>query len=126
MLAVLAVRARSRVPFLDAGESLCSVLGLEAAAGDAVLGAFVPKENLRPAALIEKAGRDSGIGGTGISCKALRSETVESSWIGTSVDDGRVDEELKRAEEEELSYRPPVEAELLVPPLPLKEVNVEQ
>lgn len=35
-----------------------------------------------------------------------------------SVEEGKVDEELKRAEEEELSW-PPLEEELLVPPLPL-------
>ena len=36
-----------------------------------------------------------------------------------SVDDGKVDVELKRAEDDDASLCPPLEAELLVPPLPL-------
>lgn len=39
---------------------------------------------------------------------------------GISVDEGSVDVELKRADDEELSLCPPLEAELLVPPLPLE------
>lgn len=42
--------------------------------------------------------------------------------MGTSVEEGSVDEELYLPEEE-LSNNPPVEAELLVPPLPLRPVN---
>ena len=37
-----------------------------------------------------------------------------------SVEDGKVEVELKRAEDEEVSLCPPLEAELLVPPLPLR------
>lgn len=38
-----------------------------------------------------------------------------------SVEDGNVEVELKRAEDEELSC-PPLDLELLVPPLPLQDV----
>ncbi len=39
---------------------------------------------------------------------------------GASVEEGRVDEELNRAEADELSFCPPLEDELFVPPLPLR------
>lgn len=42
---------------------------------------------------------------------------------GASVDDGRVDVELKRAEVDEASFWPPLDAEWFVPPLPLPHVN---
>ena len=38
---------------------------------------------------------------------------------GMSAEEGSVDVELKRASDEELSFWPWLEAELLVPPLPL-------
>lgn len=38
---------------------------------------------------------------------------------GTSAEEGRVDVELNRASDEELSFWPPLEAEFWVPPLPL-------
>ena len=39
---------------------------------------------------------------------------------GVSVDEGNVDVELNRAEDEEVSLWPRLEVELLVPPLPLR------
>ena len=39
---------------------------------------------------------------------------------GASVEEGSVDEELKRAEADELSFCPPLDDELFVPPLPLR------
>ena len=42
---------------------------------------------------------------------------------GVSVDDGKVEEELNRAEADELSW-PPLDAELFVPPLPLFMVSI--
>jgi hypothetical protein len=90
------------------------------------LGLFVPNENVRPAfARRAKESCDSGIGGTGISCNALFRGNALSTCTGTSVDEGSVEEELNRAEEAELSYKPPVEAELLVPPLPLERSQYE-
>lgn len=41
------------------------------------------------------------------------------SSSGMSVDEGRVDVELYRADNEELSPWPPLDVELFVPPLPL-------
>lgn len=40
-----------------------------------------------------------------------------------SVDEGRVDEELKRADDEELSFCLPLEDEVLVPALPLETIS---
>jgi hypothetical protein len=123
VLAVLAVMALSRVTVFMVGDSSCPVPGREEPIGDD-LGLFVPKENVRPAfARRDATGRDSGIGGTGISWSALFNEKELSPCVGMSVEEGSVDEELKRAEDAELSYRPPVEAELSVPPLPLDRVN---
>ena len=47
----------------------------------------------------------------------------ELSSKGRSVEEGRVDVELYRAEDDELSLWPPLEAELCVPPLPLDTVS---
>lgn len=57
-----------------------------------------PKEKVRPEDRREKK-EESCIGGTG------------TSWMGISVELGNVDEELNFAEEAELSYKRPVEAE---------------
>lgn len=62
---------------------------------------------------------DSGIGGAAI-VKACFGVGLSSRAI--SVDEGRVDDELSRAEEDELSW-PPLEAELFVPPLPLDAIR---
>jgi hypothetical protein len=102
VLVVLAVIARSRdIASIGWGE-FCSCGKL--------FGVLEPKDNVLPAARKEKDNWDSGIGGTGI------------SWMGTSVEEGSVEEELKLADEA-LSYSPAVEAELLVPPLPLEPVH---
>lgn len=66
------------------------------------MGPFDPKENVRPPARTEKPGRESGIGGTGISGIG-RLNDFGSDVIGMSVEEGRVEVELCRAEEAELS-----------------------
>lgn len=61
---------------------------------------FLPNEKALPAALSEAKPLDSGIGGADILAGSFGkgfSSTV------MSVDDGKVDEELKRAEDDELS-----------------------
>ncbi len=81
-----------------------------------------PKENVLPPALRDK-GWEAGMGGAG----TLRGSGALGSGLssrGKSVEDGNVDEELKRADEEELSW-PALEEELLVPPLPLTAVSDE-
>jgi hypothetical protein len=95
VLAELAVIARS----LTLPEGRSSKEGVEG-----LIGFLFPKEKVRPTARREKV--EWG-GGMGISWRS-----------GASVEEGRVDDELKRAEEE-LSYGFPEKAELSVPPLPL-------
>ena len=85
---------------------------------------FLPNEKALPAARNDK-GFDSGIGGTGLLNISLCMKVDLSSNV-KSVEEGSVDEELKRADEEELSLLPPLEAELFVPPLPLKHVSKSQ
>lgn len=76
---------------------------------------FPPKENVRPAAR-----RTLAKGGTGTSWKFLVFNDEEtSSCVVPSADDGRVDEELKRVEDE-LSYNREVAADRSVPPLLLR------
>ena len=83
------------------------------------LGGFRPKENVLPAAARRENGDcEWGTAGKGALYGSLESVRGSSSGV-TSFGDGSVDEELKRAEEEELSYSPPLETELWVPPLPL-------
>ena len=54
--------------------------------------------------------------------KALEATDRFSSGVA-SVDDGSVEDELKRADEEDVSKSPPLEDELLVPPLPLDGIS---
>jgi hypothetical protein len=69
--------------------------------GSTGFGAFAPKENVRPPALREKVDFVCGIGGIGRGfCE--RGKEV-SSGVCASVEEGRVDEELNRADDEELS-----------------------
>lgn len=101
VLAELAVIARS----LALPEGRSSKEGVEG-----LIGFLFPKEKVRPTARREKA--EWG-GGMGISWRS-----------GASVEEGRVDDELKRAEEE-LSYGFPEKVELSVPPLPLSPVSLK-
>lgn len=82
---------------------------------------FLPNEKLLPAARNDNV-CGSGIGGIGIFRDSIGFGKGFSS-SGASVEEGRVDEELNRAEDEELSFCPPLEAELFVPPLPLESVS---
>lgn len=93
-------------------------LGLDGNEGVAF---FLPNEKLLPAARNDNV-CGSGIGGIGIFRDSMGFGGGFSSK-GVSVEEGRVDEELNRAEDEELSFWPPLEAELFVPPLPLKSVS---
>lgn len=61
---------------------------------------FLPNEKALPAALREAIPEDSGVGGAAIVKACFRAGRSSKAM---SVDDGRVDEELNRAEEEELS-----------------------
>lgn len=83
---------------------------------------FLPIENFLPAARSENAGCVSGNGGIGMLGKALEATDRFSSGVA-SVDDGSVEDELKRADEEDVSKSPPLEDELLVPPLPLDGIS---
>ena len=87
--------------------------------GDGVF--FLPNEKLLPAARNDNE-CGSGIGGIGNFRGSIGFGRGFSS-SGASVEEGRVDEELNRAEDEELSFCPPLEAELFVPPLPLESVS---
>jgi hypothetical protein len=40
-------------------------------------------------------------------------------WYSIEEDEGNVEDELYRGDEDEVSYKPPLDAELCVPPLPL-------
>lgn len=82
---------------------------------------FLPNEKLLPAARNDNV-CGSGIGGIGIFRESMGFGRGLSSK-GASVEEGRVDEELNRAEDEELSLWPPLEVELFVPPLPLQNVS---
>ena len=80
----------------------------------------MPKENVRAAARIEKP----VAAGAGAGTVALGTMPgFECGWWVTSwsieADEGRVDEELKRADEEDVSG-PPLEVEVCVPALPLR------
>lgn len=87
----------------------------------AVSAFFLPNEKALPLAR-EDRDCDSGTAGIGMSCEPLCPGRGLSSR-GVSVEEGRVDEELKRADAEELSLWPPLEEELFVPPLPLAHVR---
>lgn len=100
--ALLAVIARSLVTFLIVGDSWM-VSDLAVVTGEEVLDPLLPNEKVRPAVRIENAGLCPGIGGTGMSWRARLNEIDESAPVGTSVEDGRVEEELNRADEAELS-----------------------
>ena len=63
------------------------------------------------------------MGGMEIFCGSIGFGSGFSS-SGTSVEEGNVDEELNRAEDEELSLFPPLEVDLLVPPLPLNCISI--
>lgn len=76
---------------------------------------FRPNENvLAPAR--KESGFEAGVGGTGMLSEVLGCGLGPSSKA-MSVEEGKVEDELYRAEAEELSC--PLEAELFVPPLPL-------
>lgn len=62
------------------------------------------------------------LGGGGISCNDLECGDWGSSCVGASVEEGQVDEELKRRDDE-LSYKPAVKPDRSVPPLPLGTVS---
>lgn len=93
-------------------------LGLDGSGVDAF---FLPNEKLLPPARNDNV-CGSGIGGIGIFRDSMGFGRGFSSK-GASVEEGRVDDELNRAEDEELSFWPPLEAELFVPPLPLKIIS---
>lgn len=63
---------------------------------------FRPKENVRPAARREKTDWEGAIVGKGVLSESLMFVNESSSGV-MSFDDGRVEEELKRADDEELS-----------------------
>lgn len=82
---------------------------------------LLANENVRPAFLNDHP-LERAAGGTGISWRGRCPETIELACesLEISVEEGMVDEELKRAEEAALPYGA-VDAELFVPPLPLHE-----
>ncbi len=121
MLAVLAVMALSLLPGVNVG--VC-VTGEGRRRGRGSTGSsfcLLANENVRPAFLIDQP-LERGVGGTGISWNGRCVDTIElvCESFEISVDEGIVDEELKRAEDAALPYGA-VEAELFVPPLPLHE-----
>lgn len=121
MLAVLAVMALSLLPGVNVG--VCVTGGEGRRRGIVSTGTSIfcllAKENVRPAFLIDQP-LERGVGGTGISWIGRCVDTIEfvCESLEMSVDEGIVDEELKRAEDAALPYGA-VEAELFVPPLPL-------
>jgi membrane carboxypeptidase/penicillin-binding protein PbpC len=82
---------------------------------------FVPNENVLPPARKENAGSSLGLGGAGISWSGLCPARMMLESSGkASVEEGNVEEELSRAEDDEVSLYPYVEAEFACePPLPL-------
>ena len=88
--------------------------------GDEVCVFFRPKENVLPPAL-KPRWLDPGIAGKGMLRISFGCGLCRSSR-GVSVEEGRVELELYRADKDELSW--PLEAELFVPPLPLSRVSV--
>ena len=122
VLAELAVAARS-LP-----KSLLGVLWLDSAItcggiGDAELDflALVPKENVRLEPRNEKPGLVGGLGGTGVSWKGRWVDDLQLISDRASVEEGIVEEELRRAEDAALPYGVFEERvdEFSVPPLPL-------
>ncbi len=89
-------------------------------AEDGEWGFLRPKEKVLPPAR-KDSGWLAGMGGAGILWVSWGFGSGFSSK-GMSVEDGKVDEELNRAEEDELSC-PPLDEELFVPPLPLPGIS---
>ena len=88
------------------------------------LGVLLPNENVRPPARREKAGCDSGTGGTGTPYGVGCFRGLWASSGMASVEDGAVEELLSRVEEA-LSVKTPLEEEFVFdPPLPLSMYNL--
>ncbi len=101
MLAVLAVMALSLLPGVNVG--VCVTGGEGRRRGRGSTGSsfcLLAKENVRPAFLIDQP-LERGGGGTGISWNGRCVDTIEfvCESFEISVDDGIVDEELRRAED---------------------------
>ena len=77
---------------------------------------FRPNEKVLPPAL-KPRGLDPGMAGKGMLWVSFGCGLCRSSK-GVSVEEGSVELELYRADNDELSW--PLDAELFVPPLPLK------
>jgi hypothetical protein len=80
----------------------------------------LPKEKVRAEERNENGGRGTGAGGTGISRKGFGFPEAALTSERVSVEEGMVEEELRRAEEAALLYGALVEMELSVQVLLLK------